>query len=113
VPGLLQQLEAALQLPAGTGCLPADPSGVAWFALSVAQRVDGARSDPALLALIAPLEARGGAAKQAAKQLRVLTSGAAAGEGGGGGGGAEEAVGVEDLETAAGGRHDNDHPDFR
>ncbi|KIY98958.1 NFX1-type zinc finger-containing protein 1 [Monoraphidium neglectum] len=92
VPGLLQQLEAALQLPAGTGCLPADPSGVAWFALSVAQRVDGARSDPALLALIAPLEARGGAAKQAAKQLRVLTSGAAAGEGGGGGGGAEEAV---------------------
>lgn len=112
VPGLLDQIVHILNSDAAL--LP-NPRGISWFALSVAQRVERARSDPALIALIAPLDVRGGAGAAAARQLRVLTGAGGTGEKGAGeeGEGSGEAVAVEDLMVAAGGRHDNDKVDFR
>jgi hypothetical protein len=119
VPGLLPQLQAHLEAPPGPGAaLPADPRGVAWFALSAALHVDGARTDDDLAALAGPLAARGGAASaEAARQLLVLSGRAGGGGGGGGDGDGGDpqgaAVGVEDLASGPGGRHDNDLADFR
>lgn len=106
-----------------------------WLALNTALHVPGARRDPLLLRMAAALAARGGAAAAAAAQLKVLLAASqpAAGSSSSNSSSKESAaatmqvdaaafvdagepselVAVEDLLQAAGGRHDNDHQDFR
>ena len=107
-----------------------------WLALNTAQHVPGARSDPLLQRMAAALEPRGGAAAKAAAQLKVLlaasqpaaASGSSSSDASAAtpmqvdvnaagaaevGGAAAGLVAVEDLWQTAGGRHDNDHQDFR
>jgi hypothetical protein len=102
-------------------------SALGCFLLNVAANVEGARTDPELLQMVEPLGklatscAAGAAGAAAVEQLRVLFAGVSSAsedtvEGGkgvqgrqGGGG----MVALEDLAAAAGGRHDNDHADYR
>ncbi|GFH22996.1 helicase ATP-binding domain-containing protein [Haematococcus lacustris] len=79
---------------------------VAWFALTLAVNSETARGNPELEALVQPLLACGGGAAVAAKQLRqVLLSGGLKPGG--------QTLALEDLRVQAGGRHDNDAPNFR
>jgi hypothetical protein len=66
---------------------------------------EDARSDPLLRQFVSPLKRCGGTAAEAARQLEVMITGARAGS--------EEHVAIEDLAQQAGGRHDNDHADYR
>ena len=92
----------------------------------MASQVEGARADPLFLDFIQPLEKHAGGAVEAARQLKVLLAAAIAVADGSGDGNpaaaaaAEAAgtgdgalLGVEDLLLFAGGRHDNDHADYR
>ncbi|KAJ9508188.1 hypothetical protein QJQ45_021542, partial [Haematococcus lacustris] len=100
-PGLLPCLGEALT----SGSLP-DATPVAWFALTLAINSEAARANPELEALVEPLLACGGGAAIAAKQLRqvLLPGGLKPGS---------QAPALEDLRVQAGGRHDNDAPNFR
>ncbi len=101
IPGFLGALKDTLLF------LP-DPAPVAWFFLNVALTVEGARRDPHVRQAAEAMQGLTGAAAQAAKQLQnLLASGSSA---------APSATAVsplEHLQSQAGGRHDNDHSDFR
>lgn len=135
VSGLLACLCSALK----SGSI-SDPAPVGWFALTIASNFEDARGDPDIATLVPLLEGQQGAAANAAKRLAVVLagssgSGSASGSSGsatagtsgsagvaGGSGDVGVAGGVEgdhgglaleDLAQLAGGRHDNDHADYR
>ncbi|KAL6759012.1 hypothetical protein V8C86DRAFT_3133805 [Haematococcus lacustris] len=103
VPGLLPRLGAAIT----SGSLP-DAAPVAWFALTLAVNSETARANPELEALVHPLLACGGGAAVAARLLKPVLSPAGLGLGSSG-----QVLALEDLRMQAGGRHDNDAPNFR
>jgi hypothetical protein len=104
-----------------------DPTPLGWLVLNLALHVRGARDHADLTPIADALEPRGGAASKAAALVRVLRAPPQPACAGGGDAGAgddqgaddmqvDEAVGVVavgDLWQTAGGRHDNDHQDFR
>lgn len=94
------------------------PEAIGWLILSAASLFENARSDPSLSDFIPPLQARGGAAAAAAAQLRVVLAGTAGANNSPGDGQSAQAgdvgvMAIEDLAEQAGGRHDNDHADYR
>ncbi|KAJ9507652.1 hypothetical protein QJQ45_019168 [Haematococcus lacustris] len=103
IPGLLPALGEAIT----SGSLP-DATPVAWFALTLALNSETARANPELEALVQPLLTCGGGAAVAAKQLKQVLSPAGPSPGSSG-----LALALEDLRVQAGGRHDNDAPNFR
>ncbi|GFH06098.1 helicase ATP-binding domain-containing protein [Haematococcus lacustris] len=103
IPGLLPSLGDTIT----SGTLP-DATPVAWFALTLAINSEAARANPELEALVQPLLACGGGAAVAARQLKQVLSPAGSGPGSSG-----QAPALEDLRVQAGGRHDNDAPNFR
>jgi hypothetical protein len=67
-----------------------------------------ARADSLVQQFVGPLKRCGGAAAEAARQLEVMITGATVGAGAN-----EDHIAIEDLAQQAGGRHDNDHADYR
>ncbi len=95
----------------GSPAHPLAPGFCVWPA-ALPQLAD-ARQDPGVRAAVEPLRARGGAAARAAQQLEVVLAGSSAGAAAGAGQ-QETMMGLEDLQASTpGGRHDNDHVDFR
>ncbi|KAL6755287.1 hypothetical protein V8C86DRAFT_232475 [Haematococcus lacustris] len=103
VPGLLPRLGAAIT----SGSLP-DATPVAWFAITLAVNSETTRANPELEALVQPLLTCGGGAALAARLLKHVLSPAGLGLGSSG-----QVLALEDLRMQAGGRHDNDAPNFR
>lgn len=126
VPGLLGVLYVTLQ---AEGLLDAkEGSAVGWLLLTLAQQLEDARTDTTIAQCIAPLKELGGAAATAAHKLEVVLAASAAGAGpaagvestanghapsGPGQGQGPMIEALEDLQQQAGGRHSNDHADFR
>jgi hypothetical protein len=69
------------------------------------------RADDQVRQFIQPLKEWGGAAAQVAKELETVLSGAGLEASGGSSGSAM--ISLQDLSELPGGRHDNDHADFR
>lgn len=98
-------------------CVPQDPAPVGWFLLSIVTSVEGSRTSPAVLSLAAALKARG---DNSSKSLDIVLLGASLlSDTGGAGPPAVPAangaglVALEDLRLQPGGRHNNDHTDYR
>ncbi|KXZ51993.1 hypothetical protein GPECTOR_10g1015 [Gonium pectorale] len=111
VPGLLQCLDGAI-----TAGKVADASPVGWFLLTLASQLEEVRQSPEVKQLADTLLARGGDAEKVARRLKVVLAGTAAT------GGPDwmhpaavdrEGLALEDLIAGPGGRHDNDHVDYR
>ncbi|KAG1675260.1 hypothetical protein FOA52_016291 [Chlamydomonas sp. UWO 241] len=103
-PGLLAYMREAVEQGA-----VADASPIAWWLLQLAVESEDVRQGPAVHEMVEPLKLHGGAAaERAAKDLAVVLAGMADD--------AEErsaARTLKDLQSGPGGRHDNDHADFR
>ncbi|KAG2495742.1 hypothetical protein HYH03_006339 [Edaphochlamys debaryana] len=125
---LLQLLEALYRVPGLLGCVEAavkasavaDPAPVGWWLLVLASQVEEVRRSADVLRLAELLQSHGGDATKVAQQLKVVLAGAAAAAeaaatAGGSTGSKTGAGGValEDLLLGPGGRHDNDHVDYR
>jgi hypothetical protein len=126
VPGLLQCLCSALETSAAA---LGDVSPLGWLALNTALHVPGARQNESISRMADALATQGGATAKAAAQIRMLlapaqgssassaqpmdTDGPAAAPAGEQAEGGPAVVAVEDLWQTAGGRHDNDHQDYR
>ncbi|GAX74369.1 hypothetical protein CEUSTIGMA_g1818.t1 [Chlamydomonas eustigma] len=118
IPGLLDCIRKACisEMSAGTsgdsGSVKPDLSPLGWFALTLAQKDEEARKDPMLLQLADLLEASEGPAAKTGRQLRTVLAGtqaAAAAEADV----SESLIAIEDIQAGPGGRHDNDHMDYR
>lgn len=121
VPGLLQCLCKALET---SGSTLGDVAPLGWLALNTALHVQGARQNEAIGRMAEALATHEGAAARAAAQIRVLlapaqstTASAQPMDVDGPADAAAESdaafVAVDDLWQTAGGRHDNDHNDYR
>jgi hypothetical protein len=85
--------------------------------------VEGAKTNPEVLKMIEPLHQLGGGGADAAAQLRILTYSPAEASSSAGPCPTDQEgvmtrdvggmIAVEDLQMQAGGRHDNDHANFR
>eukprot|EP00775_Hariotina_reticulata_P004273 gene4273-4526_t len=131
VPGMFSCLVRILEADSnGSGVALGDVTPLGWLALNTVMQVPGARSDAVMLQMMTALQSHGGGAASAAAQLKNLLAASqpsAAGDDAAGANGVEAAamqvdqqseqpqrmVAVEDLLQCAGGRHDNDHQDFR
>ncbi|KAG1675264.1 hypothetical protein FOA52_016295 [Chlamydomonas sp. UWO 241] len=105
IPGLLACVREAVE----QGDI-ADASPITWWLLQLAVESEDVRQDPAVREMVEPLKLHGGAAaERAAKNLVVVLAGTADDE-------QRQSAArstLEDLQSGPGGRHDNDHADFR
>lgn len=104
VPGLLPCMHTALS----AGSEPDAARALGWFVLNVAIQQPDARTDPEVSKFVEPLKQAGGAAHEAGAKLEIVLAGGLLQNGG-----VDGIMAAEDLAQAAGGRHDNDHADFR
>lgn len=89
-----------------------DPAPLGWFLLTLASQVEDARQDPVVLAMADLLLRCEGGAKKAGHQLKVVLAGVEAAASGQTAS-VPNIIALEDLHTGPGGRHDNDHYDYR
>ncbi|KAG2492324.1 hypothetical protein HYH03_009275 [Edaphochlamys debaryana] len=119
VPGLLNCVAEAVEAGAVAEAAP-----VGWWLLVLASQAEEVRHSPEVRRVAELLRGRGGDAAKVAGQLQVVLAGAQAGAQAGAGAAAglvEAAAGgpggsgvaLEDLLLGPGGRHDNDHTDYR
>jgi hypothetical protein len=114
----------------GAGIPLGDVTPLGWLTLNTVMTVPGARNDLVMVQMMDALQSHGGGAASAAAQLKNLLAASqpsAAGSEAAGSGPEgsdmqvdqpnqqqlQRMVAVEDLMQCAGGRHDNDHQDFR
>lgn len=90
-----------------------DSTPIGWFLLAIVTSAEESRTDRAVLSLAAALKARG---DRSSKSLEVVLLGASVPGSGPAGPGAavwNALVGLQEVKLQPGGRHDNDHADYR